>query len=408
MRNRLQACSFKNSTYSHLFNNALTLNKTRSCESQECGYANKKMLYVSTILPTFQPYQHIISKLKDQNLKLQQRKQIKMRNKRHLQQKKTLNEIMQKQDQQPKKRTNRHHNTVFYNHQASMPIQPNICSNESSQNPSKENSRHSIQLHRYNSLSPRKLYLDKRTTKLQTFSQRLKTFYLPITAPFDCQTIMRLEMIEDGRAKVIKQQGSQDDFEVNLRLYKFEDDDKNAEDQGKDQQIKLPTLHQEEDEEDDSSNDDNLGNLKQMTNNNQKSAYKNILKFNRRSLQSLIDKQQLGESRIKEILTTEYSQRAITANLSPISNCNNGFSPLPSLKLLDEKRKRPLHKLLPLDLKPVCPFSFRNLMPISNISPSTQSTKNSIAKKTLSRNIINVKGKKHKKNITFGQLLIKV
>lgn len=79
---------------------------------------------------------------------------------------------------------------------------------------------------------------------------------------------MRLEMIEDGRAKVIKQQGSQDDFEVNLRLYKFEDDDKNAEDQGKDQQIKLPTLHQEEDEEDDSSNDDNLGNLKQMTNNN--------------------------------------------------------------------------------------------------------------------------------------------
>lgn len=56
MRNRFQACSFKNSINSFLFNTPLTLNKTRSCESQECGYANKKMLYVSTILPTFQPY----------------------------------------------------------------------------------------------------------------------------------------------------------------------------------------------------------------------------------------------------------------------------------------------------------------------------------------------------------------
>ncbi|CAD8088296.1 unnamed protein product [Paramecium sonneborni] len=411
MRNRFQAFSFKNSTDSLKFNTPLTLNKIRSSESHQFGYANKKFLYISTILPNFQPYQHIISKLKDQNIKIQQQKQIKMRNKRHLIQKKTISEIIQKQEPQPKKRSNRHHNTVFYNHQASIPITTNLFSNDSTQNPSKDNSRHSIQLHRYNSFSPRKLYLEKRNTKFQTFSQRLKTFYLPITAPFDSQTILKLEMIEDGRVRVIKQQGSHDDFQINIRLYKFEDEDKNLDDQIKNLKTKLPTLHQEDDEEDDQSYDDNLANLKQISNNNQKQAYKNILKFNRRSLQSLIDKQQLGKSRIKEILATEYSQRALTANLSPISNYNLGYSPLPSIKLLDEKRKRPINKLLPLDIKPVSQFTFTNIIPIlplSNISPSTQSTKNSNAKKTLSRNIIKAGGKKHKKNITFGQLLIKV
>ncbi|CAD8075174.1 unnamed protein product [Paramecium sonneborni] len=412
MRNRFQASSFKNSTNLFTFNTPLTLHISRSCESSECGYANKKLLYISSILPNFQPYQHIISKFKDLNIKIQQQKQIKMRNKRHLIKKKTIGEIMLKQDPQLKKRSNRHHNTVFYNPQANIPVQSNLFSSDSSQNHSKENSRHSVQLHRYNSLSPRKNYLDKRTAKMQTFSQKLKTFYLPITAPFDSQTIMKLEMIEDGKIKVLKQQGSHDDFQINIRLYKFEDEDKNLDDENKDLQNKLPTLHQEDDEEDEQSYDDNLANLKQISINTQKQAYKNILKFNRRSLQSLIDKQQLGESRIKEILSTEYSQKAITANLSPISNYNLGFSPLPSIKLLDEKRKRPIQKLLPLDIKPVSQFTFLNtipILPLSNISPSTQSTKNSIAKKTSSRNIINAAaGKKHKKNITFGQLLIKV
>ncbi|CAD8065429.1 unnamed protein product [Paramecium primaurelia] len=411
MRNRFQACSFKNSTNSLIFNTPLTLNKTRSCQSKEFGYANKKMIYVTIILPTFQPYQNIISKLKNQNIKIQQRKQIIMRNKRHLIQKKTILEIMQKQDQQPKKRTNRHHNTVFYNHQASSPTQPNLCSNDTNSNPSKENSRHSIQLHRYNSLSPPKLYIDKRTTKLQTFSQRLKTFYLPITAPFDSQTILKLEMIQDGRTKVIKQQGSLDDFQVNIRLYKFEDEDKYTDEQGKDQQTKLFTLNQEEDEEEEQIDNDNLHNQKQLSNNQKKPAYKNILKFNRRSLQSLIDKQQLGKSRIKEILTTEYSQRAINDNLSPMNNCIIGYSPISSIKLLDEKRKRPVHKLLPLDINPVSQFTFSNMiphLPLSIISPSIQSIKNSNAKRKLTRKIINAGGKKHKKNITFGQLLIKV
>ncbi|CAK74642.1 unnamed protein product (macronuclear) [Paramecium tetraurelia] len=402
MRNRFQACSFKNFTNSLSSNIPSNLNKTRSCESNLFGYANKKMLYVTTILPTFQPYQNIISKLKDHNIKMQQRKQIKMRNKRHQIQKKTLIEIIKKQEQKPKKRTNKHHNTAFYNHQASPKAQPNLCSDDTHQNPSRENSKHSIQLHVYNSLSPPKLYIDKRTTKLQTFSQRLKTFYLPITAPFDSQTILKLERIQNGRAKVIKQQGSRDDYQM-MKMY--------GDDQGKNQETQLPTLHQEDDEEDEQTEHDTLGHLKQLSHNHQKQAYKNIFKFNRRSLQSLIDKQQLGKSRIKEILTTEYSQRAITANLSPQCNCILGYYPIPSMKLLDAKWKRPIQKLLPLNIKPVSQSSFSNmipLLPVSVITQSTQSTKNSNEKKKLARKIINAGEKKHKKNITFGQLLIKV
>jgi hypothetical protein len=82
--------------------------------------------------------------------------------------------------------------------------------------------------------------------------------------------------------------------------------------------------------------------------------------------------------------------------MSPVSYCNT-LSPNPSVKLLDEKKKRPGLKLLPLAVKPVSMFTFTNI----NSSPSVLSTKNSCTKKS-NRNIINAPAKKHKKNITFG------
>ncbi|CAD8102007.1 unnamed protein product [Paramecium primaurelia] len=412
MRNRLSASSFKNQAKQIPIHSFLTFNRKRSCECLDCGLHNKKMLYVTTVLPQFQPYQHIITKLKEQNEILQQRKRMKLRNKRHLIQKKTIIDIMQQQEHQPKKRQNRHHNTVFYNHQASIPNLSSLYSIEVAQTPQKPISRSSIFFHRYNSLSPRKLFTDKKNSKVQSFSQRLKTFYLPITAPFESQLIFRLELVEDGKIKLIKQTGSQDDFNINIRLNKFEEDDKKNEDQSTQNLANLPTLQQEDEEEDDQTDDENIVNIKQLTTQNPKQAYKNILKYNPRTLQSLVDKSQLGQSKIKDIkiacpkyLTqnhVEHCHTSITNNMSPFNNTINRCSPIPSIKLLEEKRKKPQIKLLPLEIKPFQQFT------LTNISPTTLSRTKPSPKKGPQRNIFNAPKKKHQKNITFGQLLIKV
>ncbi|CAD8072256.1 unnamed protein product [Paramecium sonneborni] len=410
MRNRLTSLSFKNQTQQLYIQQSINFNRKRSCECQDCGSHNKKMLYITTVLPLFQPYHHIITKNKEQKEKLQQRKRMKMSNKRHLIQKKTIIDIMQQQECQPKKRQNRHHNTVFYNHQASIPNQSSLYSIEAVQTPTKQNQRSSIFFHRYNSLSPRKLFTDKKNSKVQSFSQRLKTFYLPITAPFESQLIFRLELVEDGKVKLIKQTGSQDDFTLHLRLNKFEEDDKKNEDQSNQNLANLHILQQEDEEDDDQTDEENILNIKQLTTPNPKQAYKNILKYNPRTLQSLVDKSQLGQSKIKELMSpctkqlniNLLEQRSTINNISPFINNISRCSPIPSIKLLDEKRKKPKIQLLPLQNKPFSQFT------LTNISPTTQSRNKPSPKKTLSRNIINAPKKKHQKNITFGQLQIKV
>ncbi|CAD8173763.1 unnamed protein product [Paramecium pentaurelia] len=409
MRNRFSGSSFKNQAQQYTLHPSLTFNRKRSCECLDCGLHNKKMLYVTTVFPQFQPYQHIITTLKEQNEIQQQRKRMTMRNKRHLIQKKAIIDIMQKLENKPKKRQNRHHNTVFYNHQASVPNPQSLQSNEITQTPSKPIQRSPNLFHRYNSLSPRKPFTDKKNLKVQTFSQKLKTFYLPITAPFESQIIFRLELLEDGKARFIKKTGSQDDFTINLRLNKFQEDDKKNEDQSIENLNILPTLQQEEDEEDEQTDEENQANIKQLTTLNTKKTYKNILKYNPRTLQSLVDKSQLGQSKIKAYPkylnqnNVVHFQRSITNNMSPFTNINiTRNSPIPSIKLLEEKRKKPKFKLLPLENKPYSHFA------LNRISPTTLSTIKPNPKKVIQRNIFNASRKKHQKNITFGQLLIQV
>ncbi|CAD8066425.1 unnamed protein product [Paramecium sonneborni] len=412
MINRLSSQSFKTNTQQYPIHSFIKFNRKRSCECLDCGLYNKKMLYVTTILPLFQPYHHIIIKQKEQKEKLQQRKRIKMSNKRHLIQKKTIIDIMQQQQYQQKKKSNRHHNTVFYNHKANnISNQSSLYSIEAVQTPTKHNQKSSIIFHRYNSFSPHKLFTDKKNLKLQTFSQRLKTFYLPITAPFESQLILRLQLVDDGKIKLIKKTGSQDDFIIKLRLNKFEEDDKKNEDQSTQNIVNFHILQQEDEEEDEQTEDENILNIKQVTISNTKKTYKNILKYNPRTLQSLVDKSQLGQSKIKDFMApcskyhkqNKTEQRITINNISPFINNISRCSPISSNKLLDEKRKKPKIKLLPLQNSN--PFSKFNL---TNISPTTQSRTKPYPKKAPVRNIFNAPLKKHQKNITFGQLLIKV
>ncbi|CAK79851.1 unnamed protein product (macronuclear) [Paramecium tetraurelia] len=401
MRNR---CSFTNKAQQFPLHPSLTINRKRSCECLDCGLHNKKMLYVTTVLPQFQPYQHIITALKEQNEISEQRKRMKLRNKRYLIQMKNIVEKIQKQEYKPKKRQNRHHHTVFYNHQANASNPSSLYTNEIAYTPSEPIQSSSVLFHRYNSLTPQKYFTDQKIMKVQKFSQKLKTFYLPITAPFESQIILRLQLLQDGKVKLIKQSGFQDDFTVNLRLNKFQEDDKKIEDKEIKNKITLPTLQQEDEEEE--LTDEEI-NMKKLASYNKKNAYKNILKYNPRTLQSLVDKSQLGQSKIKAY-PKQLNQnhiallhRSVTTNMSPFNNSSiSRASPISSIQLLREKRIKP--KLLPLENKPLSKFA------LTHNSPTKQSNTKLNPKKGLQKSILSISGKKQNKNIIFRQLMIQI
>ncbi|CAD8071377.1 unnamed protein product [Paramecium sonneborni] len=259
--------------------------KRRSCECSECGLVNKKMQYIGSIIQQFHPYFNLAYKLfenekktQEKQTKIQQQKQLRLRNKRHNHNKDMFKRAVNVIALQEVLTTNRKKIVEL------PPI--NMCSLKEIKNNSTNNML---------SVLPQRKMWDKRQTtikfqynKSNGHNQRC---YLPAT-PLDSHLVFRINKVIYQSYILRHQQGTVDDFNFKLRINIF---DEKQEPQPNKHQLLIPPIRQEEDYDEDESIVESVQQMPRKLKPIKEEQYKQILKYNKRSFANLIEQASLTE-----------------------------------------------------------------------------------------------------------------